>query len=85
MYMHLGCEGNMVNELVLELDRRERTTWGAFRIVEELVKKAGKLRLGVHLFDPAAPVLTYTRRPGAYEGRMSTQSALCGVQSRGHC
>ncbi|VDO26193.1 unnamed protein product [Heligmosomoides polygyrus] len=50
-YVYLGREVNMANDLAQELNRRKRAAWGAFKSVEEVVKKMKNVRLRAHLFD----------------------------------
>ncbi|VDO80217.1 unnamed protein product [Heligmosomoides polygyrus] len=59
-YVYLGCEVNMGNDLALELSRRKKAAWGAFKSVEEVAKKTKNVRLRAHLFDSTVlPALTY--------------------------
>ncbi|VDP31807.1 unnamed protein product [Heligmosomoides polygyrus] len=59
-YVYLGREVNMANNLAPELRRRKRAAWGAFKSVEEVVKKTKDARMRAHLFDSTVlPVLTY--------------------------
>ncbi|VDO59983.1 unnamed protein product [Heligmosomoides polygyrus] len=48
-YVYLGREVNMANDLAPELSRRKRAAWGAFKSVEEVVKKTKNVRLRAHL------------------------------------
>ncbi|VDM57576.1 unnamed protein product [Angiostrongylus costaricensis] len=38
-YIYLGQEINMMNDLALELSRRKIAAWGAFRSIEDVVKR----------------------------------------------
>uniref|UniRef100_A0A0K0CVD3 Uncharacterized protein n=1 Tax=Angiostrongylus cantonensis TaxID=6313 RepID=A0A0K0CVD3_ANGCA len=59
-YVYLGREINMMNGLAPELSRRKRAAWGAFKSIEDVVKRAKNTRLRVHLFDSTVlPALTY--------------------------
>uniref|UniRef100_A0A0K0DKS6 Reverse transcriptase domain-containing protein n=1 Tax=Angiostrongylus cantonensis TaxID=6313 RepID=A0A0K0DKS6_ANGCA len=59
-YVYLGREINMVNDLAPELSRRKRAVWGAFKSIEDVVKRAKNTRLRAHLFDSTLlPALTY--------------------------
>ncbi|WKX91830.1 hypothetical protein Q1695_010119 [Nippostrongylus brasiliensis] len=59
-YVYLGREVNMTNDLSPELGRRKRAVWGAFKSVEEVVRKTKNARLRAHLFDSTIlPALTY--------------------------
>uniref|UniRef100_A0A0K0DN66 Reverse transcriptase domain-containing protein n=1 Tax=Angiostrongylus cantonensis TaxID=6313 RepID=A0A0K0DN66_ANGCA len=59
-YVYLGREINMMNDLAPELSRRKREAWGAFKSIEEIVKRTKNTRLRAHLFDSTVlPALTY--------------------------
>ncbi|EPB69358.1 hypothetical protein ANCCEY_11549 [Ancylostoma ceylanicum] len=49
-YVYLGREVNMMNEL----GRRKRVAWGAYKSIEDLVKKTKNIRLRAHLFNTTA-------------------------------
>ncbi|EPB67366.1 hypothetical protein ANCCEY_13543 [Ancylostoma ceylanicum] len=38
-YVYLGREVNMMNDLAPELGRRKRAAWGAYKSIEDVVKK----------------------------------------------
>ncbi|KAK6758205.1 hypothetical protein RB195_015809 [Necator americanus] len=43
-----------------ELDRRRRAAWGAYKSIEDVVKKTRKTRFRAHLFNTTVlPALTY--------------------------
>ncbi|EPB77307.1 hypothetical protein ANCCEY_03604 [Ancylostoma ceylanicum] len=44
-------EVNMMNDLAPELGRRERTAWGTYKSIGDLVKKTKNPRLRAHLFN----------------------------------
>uniref|UniRef100_A0A0K0DJN7 Reverse transcriptase domain-containing protein n=1 Tax=Angiostrongylus cantonensis TaxID=6313 RepID=A0A0K0DJN7_ANGCA len=50
-YVYLGQEINMMNDLAAELSRRKRAALGAFKSIEDVVKRTKNTRLRVHLFD----------------------------------
>ncbi|KAE9419506.1 hypothetical protein Angca_009849, partial [Angiostrongylus cantonensis] len=50
-YAYLGREINIVNDLAPELSRRKRAAWGAFKNIEDVVKRTKNTRLRAHLFD----------------------------------
>ncbi|VDL73982.1 unnamed protein product [Nippostrongylus brasiliensis] len=50
-YVYLGREVNMTIDLSPELVRRKRAACGAFKSVEEVVRKTKNARLRAHLFD----------------------------------
>uniref|UniRef100_A0A0K0D623 Reverse transcriptase domain-containing protein n=1 Tax=Angiostrongylus cantonensis TaxID=6313 RepID=A0A0K0D623_ANGCA len=59
-YVYLGREINMMNDLAPELSRRKRAAWGAFKSIEDVVKRTKNTRLRAHLFDSMVlPALTY--------------------------
>uniref|UniRef100_A0A0K0DE19 Reverse transcriptase domain-containing protein n=1 Tax=Angiostrongylus cantonensis TaxID=6313 RepID=A0A0K0DE19_ANGCA len=43
-YVYLGREINMMNDLAPELSRRKRAAWGAFKSVEDAVKRTKNTR-----------------------------------------
>ncbi|VDM57869.1 unnamed protein product [Angiostrongylus costaricensis] len=61
--LHVTSSGNQRNKLAPELNRRIRritTARGAFRSIEDVVKKTNNTRICAYLFDLAIiPVLTY--------------------------
>ncbi|KAK6764546.1 hypothetical protein RB195_024754 [Necator americanus] len=59
-YVYLGREINMMNGLTLEQGRRKRAAWGAYKSIEDVVKKTRNTRLRAHLFDTTVlSALTY--------------------------
>ncbi|EYB93568.1 hypothetical protein Y032_0180g763 [Ancylostoma ceylanicum] len=49
----------MVNDLAPELGRRKRAAWGAYKSIEDVVKKTKNTRLRAHLFNTTVlPALT---------------------------
>ncbi|KAE9412757.1 hypothetical protein Angca_008713, partial [Angiostrongylus cantonensis] len=50
-YVYLGREINMMNDLAPELSRRKPAAWGAFKSIEDVVKKTKNTRLLAYLFD----------------------------------
>ncbi|VDM53563.1 unnamed protein product [Angiostrongylus costaricensis] len=58
-YVYLGCEINMMNDLAPELSRRKRAACGAFKSIEDAMKRTKNTRLRAHLFDSTIlPALT---------------------------
>uniref|UniRef100_A0A0K0CXU0 Uncharacterized protein n=1 Tax=Angiostrongylus cantonensis TaxID=6313 RepID=A0A0K0CXU0_ANGCA len=50
---------NIMNDLAPELSRRKRAAWGAFKSIEDVVKRTKNTRLRAHLFDSTVlPALT---------------------------
>ncbi|EPB78374.1 hypothetical protein ANCCEY_02523 [Ancylostoma ceylanicum] len=41
----------MMNDLDPELGRRKRAAWGAYKSIEDVVKKSQNIRLRAHFFD----------------------------------
>ncbi|EYB92970.1 hypothetical protein Y032_0188g1163 [Ancylostoma ceylanicum] len=59
-YVYLGREVNMMNDLAPELGRRKRAAWGAYKSIEDVVKRTKNTRLRAHLFNTTVlPALTY--------------------------
>ncbi|EPB73642.1 hypothetical protein ANCCEY_07255 [Ancylostoma ceylanicum] len=50
-YVYLGREVSMMNDLAPELGRRKRAAWGAYKSIEDVVKKTKNTRLRAHLFN----------------------------------
>ncbi|VDM53824.1 unnamed protein product [Angiostrongylus costaricensis] len=46
-----GREINMMNDLAPELSRRKRAAWGAFKSIEDVVKRTKNTLLRAHIFD----------------------------------
>uniref|UniRef100_A0A0K0D6U7 Transposase n=1 Tax=Angiostrongylus cantonensis TaxID=6313 RepID=A0A0K0D6U7_ANGCA len=60
-YVYLGQEISMLNDLAPELSKRKAAVWGAFKNIEDAVKRIKNTRLRAHLFDSAVlPALTHT-------------------------
>ncbi|WKY15467.1 hypothetical protein Q1695_000727 [Nippostrongylus brasiliensis] len=79
-YVYLGREVNMINDLSPELSRRKRAAWGAFKSVEEVLRKTKNARHGAHLFDSTVlPALTYASESWAL--RKQDEHARDGMRS----
>ncbi|KAK6764622.1 hypothetical protein RB195_024807 [Necator americanus] len=66
-YVYLGRELNVMNDMIPELGRRRRAAWGAYRNMEEVVKKTKNIRLRAHLFNTTVlPALTYASEHWAF-------------------
>ncbi|KAK6734840.1 hypothetical protein RB195_018183 [Necator americanus] len=61
-YVYLGRELNMMNDLTTELGRRRRAAWGAYKSIEDVVKKTRNTRLRAHLSTPVLLTLFGNRR-----------------------
>ncbi|KAK6733759.1 hypothetical protein RB195_017489 [Necator americanus] len=58
-YVYLGRKMN-INDLTPELDRRRRAAWGAYKSIEDVVKKTRNTLFRAHLFNTTVlPALTY--------------------------
>ncbi|WKY16911.1 hypothetical protein Q1695_001487 [Nippostrongylus brasiliensis] len=78
-YLYVGQVVNMTNDSSPELGRRKRAAWGAFKSVEEVVRKTKNARLLAHLFDSTVlPALTYASEPWALRKR--DEHAICVAQ-----
>ncbi|KAK6741686.1 hypothetical protein RB195_009513 [Necator americanus] len=47
-YVYLSREINMMNDVTSELGRRKRAAWGAFKSIENVVKRTKNIRLRAH-------------------------------------
>ncbi|KAK6763842.1 hypothetical protein RB195_024248 [Necator americanus] len=50
-YVYPGRELNMMNDLTPEQDRGRRAAWGAYKSIEDVVKKTRNTRLRTHPFN----------------------------------
>ncbi|EPB75324.1 hypothetical protein ANCCEY_05582 [Ancylostoma ceylanicum] len=56
----IGREVNMMNDLAPELGRRKRAAWGAYKSIEDVVKKTNNTRVRAHLSNiTVLPASTY--------------------------
>ncbi|KAK6731160.1 hypothetical protein RB195_007555 [Necator americanus] len=63
-YVYLGRE---LNDLTPELGRKRRAAWGAYKSIEDVVKKTRNTPLRAHLFNTTVPsVLTYASETWAF-------------------
>ncbi|VDM63618.1 unnamed protein product [Angiostrongylus costaricensis] len=59
-YICLGRKINMMKDLAPELSGRKRAAWGAFKSIEDVVKRTKNIRFRAHLFDSTVlPALTH--------------------------
>ncbi|KAK6757011.1 hypothetical protein RB195_015066 [Necator americanus] len=66
-YVYLGRELNMMNGLTPKLGRRRRAAWGAYKSIEDVVKKTRSTLLRAHLFNTTVlPALTYASETWAF-------------------
>ncbi|KAE9418695.1 hypothetical protein Angca_003193, partial [Angiostrongylus cantonensis] len=50
-YVYQGRKIKIVNDLAPKQSRRKRAAWGAFKSIEDVVKRTKNTRLRAHLFD----------------------------------
>ncbi|KAK6736847.1 hypothetical protein RB195_019502 [Necator americanus] len=78
-YLYLGRELNMMNDLTSDLGRRRRATWGAYKSIEDVVKKTRNTRLRADLFSTTAlPALTYASETWA--SRKQEENAVSVIE-----
>ncbi|KAK6757402.1 hypothetical protein RB195_015307 [Necator americanus] len=66
-YVYLGRELNMMNNLTPKLGRKRQEAWGAYKSIEDVVKKTRNTRLRAHLFNTTVlPALTYASETWAF-------------------
>ncbi|KAK6749247.1 hypothetical protein RB195_001696 [Necator americanus] len=66
-HVYLDLELNMMNDLTPELGRRRRAAWGAYKSIEDVVKKTRNTRLSAHLFNTTVlPALIYASETLAF-------------------
>ncbi|KAK6757953.1 hypothetical protein RB195_015647 [Necator americanus] len=74
-YVYLCRELNMMNDLTLELGRRRRAAWRAYKSIEDVVKKVRSTRFRAHLFsNTVLPALTYAS--GSWAFRKQEENAV---------
>ncbi|KAK6756311.1 hypothetical protein RB195_014615 [Necator americanus] len=78
-YVYLGRELNMMNDLTPELGRRRRAAWGAYKSIEDVVKKTRNTRLRAHLFNTTVlPASTYASETWAF--RKQEENAVSVIE-----
>ncbi|KAK6762239.1 hypothetical protein RB195_023089 [Necator americanus] len=78
-YVYLGRELNMMNDLTPELGRRIRAAWGAYKSIEDVMKKTRNTRLHAHLFNTTVlPALTYASETWAF--RKQEENAVSVIE-----
>ncbi|EYB87353.1 hypothetical protein Y032_0265g678 [Ancylostoma ceylanicum] len=78
-YVYLSREINMMNDLAPELSRRKRAAWGAYKSIEDVVKKTKNTRLLAHLFNTTVlSALTYASETWAL--RKQDENAVCVIE-----
>ncbi|KAK6764272.1 hypothetical protein RB195_024550 [Necator americanus] len=75
-------ELNMMNDLTPELGRRRRAAWGAYKSIEDVVKKTRNTRLRAHLFNTTVlPALTYASETWAFRKEEENAEWLASKES----
>ncbi|KAK6748226.1 hypothetical protein RB195_001071 [Necator americanus] len=78
-YFYLGRKLNTMNDLTPELGRRRRAAWGAYKSIEDVVKKTRNTRLRAHLFNTTVlPALTYASETWAF--RKQEENAVSVIE-----
>ncbi|KAK6742632.1 hypothetical protein RB195_010096 [Necator americanus] len=78
-YVYLGRELNTMNDLTPQLGRRRRAAWGAYKSIEDVVKKTKNTRLRAHLFNTTVlPALTYASETWAF--RKQEENAVSVIE-----
>ncbi|KAK6749731.1 hypothetical protein RB195_002002 [Necator americanus] len=78
-YVYLVRELNMMNDLTPELSRRRRAAWGAYKSIEDVVKKTTNTRLRAHLFNTTVlPALTYASETWAFRKQEENAVSVIG-------
>ncbi|KAK6760601.1 hypothetical protein RB195_021894 [Necator americanus] len=76
-FVYLGRELNMMIDLTPELGRRRRAAWGAYKSIEDVVKKTKNTRLCAHLFNTTVlPALTYASETWAFRKQEENAAVL---------
>ncbi|KAK6748119.1 hypothetical protein RB195_001005 [Necator americanus] len=74
-----GRELNMMNDLTPELGMRRRAAWGAYKIIEDIVKETKNTRLRAHLFNTTVlPSLTSASETWAF--RKQEENAVSVIE-----
>ncbi|KAK6745827.1 hypothetical protein RB195_012131 [Necator americanus] len=78
-YVYLGPGLNMMNDLTTKVGRKRRAAWGAYKSIEDVVKKTRNTRLRAHLFNTTVlPVLTYASETWAF--RKQEENAVSVIE-----
>ncbi|KAK6764993.1 hypothetical protein RB195_025071 [Necator americanus] len=78
-YVYLGRELNMMDNLTPELGWRRRAAWGAYKSIENVMKKTRNTRLRAHLFNTTVlPALTYASETWAF--RKQEENAVSVIE-----
>ncbi|KAK6762764.1 hypothetical protein RB195_023465 [Necator americanus] len=79
-YVYLGLELNMMNDLIPKLGRRRRAVWGAYKSIEDVVKKTRNTLLRAHLFNTTGRLWHAIGTNERITGTRSTSSKINGSQ-----
>ncbi|KAK6756216.1 hypothetical protein RB195_014549 [Necator americanus] len=79
-YVYLGRELNMMNDVTSEQETRmRRAAWGAYKSIEDVVKKTRNTRLRAHLFNTTVlPALIYASETWAF--RKQEENAVSVIE-----
>ncbi|KAK6728837.1 hypothetical protein RB195_006102 [Necator americanus] len=78
-YAYLCRELNMMKDLTPELGRRRRAAWGAYKSIEDVMKKTRNTLLRAHLFNTTVlPALTYASETWAF--RKQEENAVSVIE-----
>ncbi|KAK6750710.1 hypothetical protein RB195_002592 [Necator americanus] len=67
----------MMNDLTPELGRKRRAAWGAYKSIEDVVKKTRNTRLRAHLFNTTVlSALTYASETWAFRKKEENASTI---------
>ncbi|KAK6741887.1 hypothetical protein RB195_009636 [Necator americanus] len=81
-YVYLSRELNMMNDRTLELCKRRRAAWGAYKSIEDVAKKTRQTRIRAHLFNTTVlPALTYASKTWAVRKEEENAQVRDGIRS----
>ncbi|KAK6739387.1 hypothetical protein RB195_008083 [Necator americanus] len=78
-YVYLGREPNMMNDLTPELGKRRRAAWGAYKSIEDVVKKTRNTRGTVKRVPADSP-----RMPPRHNVPSGYAGGYANISRRGH-
>ncbi|KAK6735318.1 hypothetical protein RB195_018487 [Necator americanus] len=78
-YVYLGREINMTNDMTFELDGRRRAAWGAYKSIEDVVKKTKNIRLYAHLYNTTV-LLDFTYASETWAFRKQEENAVSIIE-----
>ncbi|KAK6728722.1 hypothetical protein RB195_006018 [Necator americanus] len=78
-YVYLGRELNIMNNMTPEVGRRGRAACGAYKSLEDVVKKARNTQVRAHLFNTTVlPALTHASETWAF--RKQEENAVSVIE-----